>query len=68
MLRGSPGGNPSPSGCAVRLTPRSFAPIGKPPTWATAPNTTSEPRFDPMQGTVEHGKWVECLAEAGVAI
>ena len=24
--------------------------------------------IDPHQGTVEHGKWVECLAEAGVAI
>ena len=24
--------------------------------------------IDPEQGTVEHGKWVECLAEAGVAI
>ena len=23
---------------------------------------------DPHQGTVEHGKWVECLAEAGVAV
>jgi SPP1 family predicted phage head-tail adaptor len=23
---------------------------------------------DPYQGTVEHGKWIECLAEAGVAV
>ena len=24
--------------------------------------------IDPMQGSVEHGKWIECMAEAGVAI
>lgn len=23
---------------------------------------------DPFQGTVEHGKWMDCLAEAGVAV